>query len=55
MIEGRQFTGYLAAGPGSPIPIALNGPFRMYRLAKGNVGAPPPAAKAAPKKGKAKK
>ena len=54
MIEGRQFTGYIAAGPGSPIPIALNGPFRLYRLAKGNVGAPPPA-KAAPKKGKGKK
>jgi len=54
VLEGRQFTGYIAAGPGSPIPIAFNGPFRMYRLAKGNVGAPPPA-KTAPKKGKAKK
>jgi len=35
VIEGKQFTGYVAAGPGLPIPIALNGPFKLYRLAKG--------------------
>src|SRR5712691_10810786 len=34
MLEGKQFTGYVAAGPGVPIPIALNGPFKLYRLAK---------------------
>jgi hypothetical protein len=43
MLEGKQFTGYVAAGPGVPIPITLVGPFRFYRLAKGNVGAPTPA------------
>ena len=47
MIEGKQFTGYLAAGPGVPIPISFNGPFRLYRLAK--AAGPAPAAKAAPK------
>ena len=46
MLEGRQFTGYVAAGPGVPIPIALNGPFKLYRLAKG--GAAPPAASPKP-------
>src|SRR5205823_3559449 len=43
MLEGKQFTGYVAAGPGVPIPITFVGPFRFYRLAKGNVGAAPPA------------
>lgn len=38
LIEGKQFTGYVAAGPGAPIPITLVGPFRFYRLAKGSVG-----------------
>lgn len=41
LLEGKQFTGYIAAGPGTPIPISLAGPFRMYRLAKGNVGHAP--------------
>src|SRR5262249_43324610 len=54
MLEGKQFTGYVAAGPGVPIPITLAGAFRFYRLAKGNVGAPAPA-KPAPRKAKAKK
>ena len=54
MLEGKQFTGYVAAGPGVPIPITFVGPFRFYRLAKGNVGTPAPA-KPAPKKAKAKK
>jgi len=49
VLEGKQFTGYVAAGPGVPIPIAFVGPFRFYRLAKGNVGAPPPAKPAAKK------
>jgi len=53
MLEGKQFTGYVAAGPGVPIPISFVGPFRFYRLAKGNVGAPPPAKPA--KKGKTHK
>ena len=35
VLEGKQFTGYVAAGPGVPIPIALNGPIKLYRLAKG--------------------
>jgi hypothetical protein len=52
MLEGKQFTGYVAAGPGTPIPISFVGPFRLYRLAKGNVG---PAASAPSKKSKAKK
>jgi len=34
VLEGKQFTGYVAAGPGLPIPISLNGPFKLYRLAK---------------------
>jgi hypothetical protein len=54
VLEGKQFTGYVAAGPGVPIPITFVGPFRFYRLAKGNIGAPP-AAKPAPRKAKAKK
>jgi hypothetical protein len=49
MLEGKQFTGYVAAGPGTPIPISFVGPFRLYRLAKGNVGQAPS------KKSKAKK
>jgi hypothetical protein len=50
MLEGKQFTGYVAAGPGLPIPISFNGPFKLYRLAKG-AGGPPPAAPAARGKG----
>jgi hypothetical protein len=45
LLEGKQFTGYVAAGPGVPIPISFNGPFRLYRLAKG--AAAPPASKPA--------
>jgi len=48
VLEGRQFTGYVAAGPGVPIPIALNGPFKLYRLTKGSPvakGATAPAPK----------
>jgi hypothetical protein len=40
VVEGRQFTGYLAAGPGVPLPISLVGSFRLYRLAKGTSAAP---------------
>ena len=47
MLEGQQFTGYVAAGPGVPIPIALNGPFKLYRLAKGGAAPAAPAAKPA--------
>jgi len=43
VLEGKQFTGFVAAGPGVPIPITFVGPFSLYRLAKGNVGAAPPA------------
>jgi len=32
MIEGKQATGYLAAGPTAPLPLSFSGPFRMYRL-----------------------
>jgi hypothetical protein len=45
VIEGTQFTGYVAAGPGVPLPISLHGPFRLYRLAKGQGGAPSTAPK----------
>ena len=34
-VEGRQVTGYLAAGPGAPLPINVAGSFKLYRLAKG--------------------
>ena len=54
VLEGKQFTGYVAAGPGVPIPITFAGPFRFYRLAKGNVSAPPPT-KPAKKKEKTHK
>ncbi len=43
VLEGRQFTGYLAAGPGVPLPINVAGPFRLYRLAKGKTGPASPA------------
>ncbi len=32
VLEGKQFTGYVAAGPGLPIPISLTGPFKIFRL-----------------------
>src|SRR5262249_22275996 len=35
VLEGKHFTGYVAAGPGMPIPITVAGPFRLYRLPKG--------------------
>ena len=47
LLEGKQFTGYMAAGPGVPIPISFNGPFRLYRLAKGAGASAAP--KSAPK------
>jgi hypothetical protein len=54
VLEGEQFTGYVAAGPGVPIPISLAGPFKLYRLAKGTVGPPPPAHGRSPTKRKGK-
>jgi hypothetical protein len=44
LLEGKQFTGYVAAAPGVPLPISMTGPFRMYRLAKAKTGAAPAAA-----------
>ena len=45
LLEGQQFTAYLAAGPGVPIPMTFMGPFKLYRLAKAT-GAPPPGSTA---------
>ena len=50
VLEGKQFTGYVAAGPGVPIPIALNGPFKLYRLAKGASASAPPKSKPGPRR-----
>src|SRR5438128_6817941 len=33
LVEGRQAVGFVAAGPGMPLPFNLGGPFKMYRLA----------------------
>jgi hypothetical protein len=49
VLEGKQFTGYVAAGPGVPIPIALNGPFKLYRLAKGAGPSAPAKSKPGPR------
>ena len=43
LVEGKQFTGYVAAGAGVPLPINTSGPFRLYRLAKGKGNASAPA------------
>jgi len=45
LLEGQQFTAYLAAGPGVPIPMTFMGPFKLYRLAKAT-GTPPPGSTA---------
>ena len=50
VLEGKQFTGYVAAGPGVPIPIALNGPFKLYRLAKGTGASAPAKSKPTPRR-----
>jgi hypothetical protein len=42
VLEGKQFTGYVAAGPGMALPLNVYGPFKLYRLAKGTA-APSPA------------
>ena len=44
LIEGKQVTGFLAAGYVGPIPIDVQGTFRMYRLAAaaGSRSAPSP-------------
>jgi hypothetical protein len=46
VLEGKQFTGYLAAGPGVPLPISVSGPFKLYRIAKGTAAPGSPASKA---------
>ena len=48
LIEGKQFTGYIAAGPGTPLPITFVGPFKLYRLASGTNGKSAPGAESKP-------
>jgi hypothetical protein len=45
VLEGKQFTGYLAAGPGVPLPIAVSGPFKLYRIANATAAPGSPALK----------